>query len=192
MTRARFSISLCNDGAMQGRPRSSCANCSGSRASRPRRSSPIGCAPTERRRRNSAYRLDMSKACARTTGPKIRICQCDDASGRCNVSNRRDRRNGSYPFTPSSITRSTFSAILFPATRSAPSEAKRSRIGRQRRRPELEPSPSDFRSAKASSRDSTGPTAKIPIPSFASDLKVGISASELVCSKRPRNLRGRG
>jgi hypothetical protein len=38
---------------------------------------------------------------------------------------------------------------LFPATSSAPSEAKRSRIGRQRRRPELEPSPSDFRSAKA-------------------------------------------
>jgi transposase-like protein len=80
---------------------------------------------------------------------KIRICQCDDASRRCNVSNRADRRNGSYPFTPSSITRSTFSAILFPATRSAPSEAKRSRIGRQQRRPELEPSPSDFRSAKA-------------------------------------------
>ena len=49
----------------KGRPRSSCANCSGSRASRPRRSSPIGCAPTPLRRRNSAYRLAMSKACAR-------------------------------------------------------------------------------------------------------------------------------
>jgi hypothetical protein len=44
---------------------------------------------------------------------------------------------------------------LFPATRSAPSEAKRSKIGRQRRRPELEPSPTDFARPKPSSRDST-------------------------------------
>ena len=83
------------------------------------------------------------------TEPRIRICRCDDARGRCNASSRPDRRNGSYPFTPSSITRSTFNAILFPAPRSAPSEAMRSKIGRQRRRPELEPSPSDLRSAKA-------------------------------------------
>jgi DDE domain len=46
-TRARFSISLCNGGATRRRPQSSCANCSGSRASRPRRSLPIGCAPTK-------------------------------------------------------------------------------------------------------------------------------------------------
>ena len=154
-TRARFSTCWCNGGATPGRPRNLCANCSRSRASRLRRSSPIGCDPTEQRRRNSAYRLDMSKACGRTTGPRIRICRCDDASGRCNVSNRPDRRNGSYPFTPSSITRSTFNGILFPATRSAPSEAKRSKIGRQRRRPELEPSPTDFVRPKPSSRDST-------------------------------------
>jgi hypothetical protein len=153
--RGRFSTCWCNGGAAPGRPRNLCANCSRSRASRLRRSSPIGCAPTERRRRNSAYRFDMSKACSRTTGPRIRICQCDDASGRCNVSNRPDRRNSSYPFTPSSTTRSTFNAILFPATRSALSEAKRFRIGGRRLRPEQEPSPTDFVRPKPSSRDST-------------------------------------
>ena len=36
-----------------------------------------------------------------------------------------------------------------------PSEAKRSKIGRQRRRPEQEPSPTDFVRPKPSSRDST-------------------------------------
>jgi hypothetical protein len=41
-TRARFSSCWCNGGATPGRPRNSCANCSGSRALRLRRSSPIG------------------------------------------------------------------------------------------------------------------------------------------------------
>jgi transposase-like protein len=53
------------------------------------------------------------------------------------------------PFTPPSRIRSTFSAILFPATRSASSEGKRCRIGGRRQRPELDPSPSDFRLSKA-------------------------------------------
>jgi hypothetical protein len=96
-----------------------------------------------------ACRPAMSKACGRTTGPRIRICRCDDASGRCSVSNRPGQRSGSYPFTPSSITRLTFNAILLPATRSASSEAKRCRIGRQRQRAKLESSPSDFRLVKA-------------------------------------------
>ena len=55
------------------------------------------------------------------------------------------------------VVHNSFNGILFPATRSAPSEAKRSKIGRQRRRPELEPSPTDFVRPKPSSRDSTGP-----------------------------------
>ena len=85
----------------------------------------------------------------RTIGPRIRISRCDDASGRCSVSNRPDQRNGSCPFKPPSTTHSTFNAILFPATRSASSEGKRCRTGGQRQRPELEPSPSDFRLARA-------------------------------------------
>ena len=56
----------------------------------------------------------MSKACGRTIGPRTRICRCDDASGRCSVSNRPDLPNASCPFTPPSTIRSTFSAILFP------------------------------------------------------------------------------
>jgi putative transposase len=43
----------------------------------------------------------------------------------------------------------TFNVQLFPATRSASSEAKRCRIGGRRQRPELEPSPSDLRLSKA-------------------------------------------
>ena len=112
---ARFSISLCNDGAMQGRPRSSCANCSGSRASRPRRLSPISSALMGQPRRNWACRLATSKACGRTTGPRIRIYRCDDASGRCSVLNRLGQRNASCLYKPPSRIRSTFSAILFPA-----------------------------------------------------------------------------
>jgi hypothetical protein len=38
------------------------------------------------------------------------------------------------------VVHNSFNAILFPATPSAPSEAKRSKIGRQRPLPELEPS----------------------------------------------------
>jgi hypothetical protein len=41
--------------------------------------------------------------------------------------------------------RATFNAILYPATRSAFSEARRCRIGMRRQWPEREPSPSDFR-----------------------------------------------
>ena len=50
-------------------------------------------------------------------------------------------RNGSCPFTPPSRTPSTSNAILFPATRSAPSEAKPCGIGGQRPRLEFKPSP---------------------------------------------------
>jgi DDE domain len=105
--------------------------------------------PMERPGCNWAWRLAMSKAYARTIGPRIGICRFGDANGRCSVSNLPDQRNGSCLFTPSSRIRSTFSALLFPATRSASSGAKRCRIGRQRSRPEFEPSPSDFRVAKA-------------------------------------------
>ena len=96
-----------------------------------------------------ACRLATSKACGRTTGPRIRICRCDDASGRCSVLNRPGQRNASCPFKPPSTIRSVFNAILFPATRCASSEEKRCRTGGQRLRPELEPRPSDFRLARA-------------------------------------------
>lgn len=116
-------------------------------------------------RRNSAYQHDMSKACARTTEPRIRIFRFVDASGRCSGSNHPDQRNGSYPFTPSSTTRSTFSAISFPATHFASSEAKRCRIGGQRQRPELEPNLRPPVRPKPSSRDSAAATAlRIRLP----------------------------
>ena len=68
-------------------------------------------------------------------------------------SNRPDRRNGSCPFTPPSRTTSTSNAILFPATRSAPSEAKPSRIGGRRRRLGFKPSPYCFLRPRLGSRD---------------------------------------
>jgi transposase len=55
----------------------------------------------------------MSRACARTIGPRIRICRCDDASGRCSVLNRLDQRNGSCLFKPPSSIRLVFHAIVF-------------------------------------------------------------------------------
>ena len=47
------------------------------------------------------------------------------------------QRNASCLYKPPSTTRSTFNAILFPATRSASSEEKRCRSGEQRPRLEL-------------------------------------------------------
>jgi hypothetical protein len=47
-------------------------------------------------------------------GSRIRICRCDDASTRCKGSNRLDRRNGSYPFTPPPRPPLTFNAISLP------------------------------------------------------------------------------
>src|SRR5271156_3784957 len=82
------------------------------------------------------------KACGRTIGPRIRICRFDDASGTCSVSNRPGQHNGSCLFTPPSTTRSTFSAIMSPARLSAPSKAKRCRIGGRPQPLELERSPS--------------------------------------------------
>ena len=61
--------------------------------------------------------LAMSRACARTIGPRIRINRHADASARCSGSNRPDQPNGSCPFTPSSTTRSTSSVISLPAAR---------------------------------------------------------------------------
>jgi hypothetical protein len=49
-----------------------------------------------------------------------RTCRFVDASGRCNGSNRKDQRNGSWPFTPSSKIASTSNAILFPQHASPP------------------------------------------------------------------------
>jgi DDE domain len=89
------------------------------------------------------------RVCAKIIGLRIHIFRFVDVSGRCNGSNRPDQRNGSCPFTPPSRTPSTSNAILFPATRSAPSEAKPSGIGGQRPRLESKPSSSDFPSAEA-------------------------------------------
>ena len=62
--------------------------------------------PMERPGCNWAWRLAMSKAYARTIGPRIGICRFGDANGRCSVSNLPDQRNGSCLFTPSSRIRS--------------------------------------------------------------------------------------
>ena len=82
-------------------------------------------------------RLAMSRACGRTMGPKI-----------ASADERRERKtqrfkspgspNGSCPFIPPSITRSTSSAISRPATRSASSETTRSGRGEPRRQHEPE------------------------------------------------------
>jgi hypothetical protein len=57
---------------------------------------------------------------------------------RCSVSNRPDQPNASCPFTPSSKTLSTSSAISHPAARSASFETKRSGRGKLLPRPEPE------------------------------------------------------
>src|SRR5580692_8086780 len=67
------------------------------------------------------------------------------------------QRNASCLYKPPSTTRSTFNAILFPATCSASSEEKRCRSGEQRPRLELEPSVlPTFVWPEPSYRDSTG------------------------------------
>jgi hypothetical protein len=114
----------------------------------------MGCALTARQRPKSDCRLATSRACARTIGPRIRINRLDDASGRCSVSNRPDRPNGSCLFTPPSKTRSTSNAISHPAARSASSETKRSGRGEPPPRPEPELRLPIFTRPKFSSRDS--------------------------------------
>jgi transposase-like protein len=54
------------------------------------------------------------------------------------VSNRRDQLSASYPFMPPSKTRSTSSAILYPAARAAFSDRKPSGRGEPQSRPESE------------------------------------------------------
>ena len=105
--------------------------------------------PMERPGLDCDCRFAMSRVCAKIIGLRIHIFRFVDASGRCNGSNRPDQRNGSCLFTPPSRTPSTSNAILFPATRSAPSEAKPSGIGGQRPRLESKPSSCDFPSAEA-------------------------------------------
>jgi hypothetical protein len=60
--------------------------------------------------------------------------------------------SGFCAFTPQFRTCSMSNAILFPATRSAPHEAKPCRIGGQRRRLEFKSISADFPSAKPGSR----------------------------------------
>ncbi len=80
----------------------------------------------------------MSGACARTIGLRTRINRHDDASARCNDSNRPDQPSGSCPFMPPSKTPSTSGAISHPAARSASSETKRSEHGETPPRPEVQ------------------------------------------------------
>ena len=80
-------------------------------------------------------RLAMTRACAQTIGPRIRISRHDGASARCSVSNRPDQPNASCLFTPPSTTHSTSSAISPPAARFASSETKRSGRGEPPPRP---------------------------------------------------------
>ena len=86
----------------------------------------------------------MTRAYARTIGPRIRISRRDGASARCSGSNRPDQPNASCPFTPPSKTLSTSSAISHPATRTASSETKLSGRGELRQPHELELGRPDF------------------------------------------------
>ena len=103
------------------------------------------CAPTARPSQRWDCRLAMSRACVRTIGPRIRISRFDDVSARCSASNRPDQHNASCLFTPPSTTPSTSSAISHPVTRSASSEAKRSKRGEPRRQDDPELGLSDLR-----------------------------------------------
>jgi hypothetical protein len=75
----------------------------------------------------------------RNNRAEIRTSRFDGANARCSASSRPDQLSASYLFTPPSITLSTSSAISYPATRSAFSEAKRS--GRGERPPPPDPEP---------------------------------------------------
>jgi transposase-like protein len=72
-------------------------------------------------RRRSGFRPATSRACARTTGPKIRISPPGGGSARCSVSSHRDRPSAFLPFMPPFTTRSTFSVISSRAARFAAS-----------------------------------------------------------------------
>jgi transposase-like protein len=69
--------------------------------------------------RRSDCRRAMSRGCARTIGPRIRISRHDGASARCSGSNRPDQPSASCPFTPPFTTLSTSSVISLPAARFA-------------------------------------------------------------------------
>jgi hypothetical protein len=112
-------------------------------------------------RRRWDCRLATGWACPRTIGPRIHTSPCDGASARCDASNRLDRLSAFCPFTPPSTTRSMSNAISLPATRSAFSEARRSRRGGRRPRPEPEPRPLKSLTLDPSSRDSAVNLAEI-------------------------------
>ena len=80
----------------------------------------------------------MSRGCARTIGPRIRINRHDGASAKCSGSNRPDQPSASCPFTPPFTTRSTSSVISHPAARFASYETKRSGRGEPPLRPEVQ------------------------------------------------------
>ena len=89
----------------------------------------------------------------RTIGPRIRINRHDDASARCNASNRPVQPSASCRFTPPSSAPSTSSAISHPAIRSASSETKHSGDGKRLPLPKPEPA-LQLRTANLSSCDS--------------------------------------
>jgi hypothetical protein len=105
-------------------------------------------------------RLAMTRACAQTTGPRIRINRHDGASARCSVSNRPDQRSVFCPFTPPCTTHSTSSAISSLAARFASSETKRSGRGEPPPQPEHELSFPIF--VRPNSVRVTGPTQPNP------------------------------
>ena len=80
----------------------------------------------------------MSRGCARTIGPRIRINRPDGASARYSGSNRPDQPNNSCPFTQPATTLSTSSVISLPAARFASYETKLSRRGEPLPRPEVQ------------------------------------------------------
>ena len=84
---------------------------------------------TAQQSRRSDCRLATSRACARTTEPRIRISRPDGASTKFSASNRPDQRSASFQFTPSFTTHSTSNAISHLAARSASSGTKHSGHG---------------------------------------------------------------
>ena len=71
---------------------------------------------TDKLRSNGAARRDlglsagMSRACAKTTGPRIHTSPCDDESARCRASSRPDRPSAFSACTQPFTTRSTSNA----------------------------------------------------------------------------------
>lgn len=76
------------------------------------------------------YMPSMSRACARTTGPRPRSSRCEGVSIRCSASTRRSPVSVSSPCTPPRTTPLTSNVISSPAAHFESFAIRRWRIGR--------------------------------------------------------------